>query len=261
MAIAFLMLYIIAHAVSGVARPGEKISASPVILEGPKNVTTHHGENVTLECRIDEPIVWTVLQWLRHYTVNDSYLSPEGEPYVKIIQSGSSLLELNSVTSEDSGWYTCLVSNSLGRTYESAWLNVKDSMTCPDGWLSHRDKCYYFSNDMFSWIDSQMMCKALNGKLAEIQTETENEFLVHTVTFPGFWIGVTDMEIPGTYKYIETGTAVKYSDLLTKRRPKKSNTLENCIEIVTNRKRTWRPANCRRRRHFVCERLGISNHQ
>lgn len=34
------------------------------------------------------------------------------------------LVVYNVTKNESSGWYTCLVSNSYGREYKSAWLEV-----------------------------------------------------------------------------------------------------------------------------------------
>lgn len=33
-------------------------------------------------------------------------------------------LVLRNVTKEDQGWYTCLVANTVGMNYRSAWLEV-----------------------------------------------------------------------------------------------------------------------------------------
>lgn len=35
------------------------------------------------------------------------------------------ILYIRNVTYEDAGWYTCLVTNSMGRAYQSAWLTVE----------------------------------------------------------------------------------------------------------------------------------------
>ena len=39
------------------------------------------------------------------------------------------VLQLYNVTQENAGWYTCLVSNQIGRTYQSAWLTVEGEGT------------------------------------------------------------------------------------------------------------------------------------
>lgn len=70
------------------------------------------------------------IQWLKHIERNGSRYGPDGTPYVQILKTGSlnmsevEVLYLTKVTMEDAGEYTCLAGNSIGYSYQSAWLTV-----------------------------------------------------------------------------------------------------------------------------------------
>ncbi|XP_052098612.1 fibroblast growth factor receptor 2-like isoform X2 [Mytilus californianus] len=103
----------------------------PVIV-GPTNQTVQAGGDARFECKVLRNDLQHHTQWLQHYTVNGSYRDDEGQPYVNIIQqsmvnvSQPEILIIKNVTKDNAGWYTCLISNPLGRDYQSAWLTVID---------------------------------------------------------------------------------------------------------------------------------------
>ncbi|CAI9738965.1 fibroblast growth factor receptor 2-like isoform X1 [Octopus vulgaris] len=107
----------------------QRVPHAPFI-DGPKNQTVTYGETAKFMCKVMISDLHPHLQWLRHYEVNGTYQTENGEPFVRVIkQSGLNIsnpevLYLPNVTYEDSGWYTCVASNSIGVTYQSAWLAV-----------------------------------------------------------------------------------------------------------------------------------------
>lgn len=106
----------------------QRIAIAP-IMEDIKNQTALVGENVTFTCQIVMSDSQPLLQWLRHFKKNNSFVNEEG---VKILQSAGfkstiddpQHLVLRNVTKEDQGWYTCLVANTVGMNFRSAWLTV-----------------------------------------------------------------------------------------------------------------------------------------
>eukprot|EP00106_Octopus_bimaculoides_P002097 XP_014769539.1 PREDICTED: fibroblast growth factor receptor 2-like [Octopus bimaculoides] len=110
----------------------QRVPHAPFI-DGPKNQTVTYGGTAKFMCKVMISDLHPHLQWLRHYEVNGTYQTENGEPFVRVIknrkQSGLNIsnpevLYLPNVTYEDSGWYTCVASNSIGVRYRSAWLTV-----------------------------------------------------------------------------------------------------------------------------------------
>ncbi|KAK3606106.1 hypothetical protein CHS0354_006469 [Potamilus streckersoni] len=117
----------------------QRMPLAPMI-EGPMNLTVTVGEDARFECKVLISDTTPQLQWLRHYMVNGSYTNEEGEPYVKVLQQSGfnknigdpQILVIRNVTQEEAGWYTCLVANTIGINYVSAWLTVINENTDGD---------------------------------------------------------------------------------------------------------------------------------
>ncbi|XP_071146062.1 fibroblast growth factor receptor 2-like isoform X2 [Mytilus edulis] len=107
------------------------IMTKPIGL-GPNNQTVQAGSDARFECKVLRNDLQHHTQWLQQYTVNGSYRDDENQPYVNIIQqsmvnlSHPEILTIKNVTKDNAGWYGCLISNPLGRYYQTAWLTVLD---------------------------------------------------------------------------------------------------------------------------------------
>ncbi|XP_039374398.1 early activation antigen CD69-like [Mauremys reevesii] len=61
---------------------------------------------------------------------------------------------------------------------------------CPDSWIGHLGKCYYFSQAEGNWTYSQSNCSALGASLAAIDTQQEADFLMRYKRSSHHWIGL-----------------------------------------------------------------------
>ncbi|KAL5021031.1 hypothetical protein ScPMuIL_000186 [Solemya velum] len=119
------------------------------VIEGPSNKTAVLGDTVVFECRIILSDLQPHIQWVKHYKVNGSYMSPDDEPYVNQLQqtsfnnSNPEVLILSNVTYENAGWYTCVASNSIGMNYNSAWLTVYDEEVKQGKRIENKDPKIY----------------------------------------------------------------------------------------------------------------------
>ncbi|KAL0965301.1 hypothetical protein UPYG_G00279450 [Umbra pygmaea] len=107
----------------------ERSPHRPILQAGlPANRTAVVGSDVEFVCRVYSD-VQPHIQWLKHITVNDSRVGPDGLPYVRVLKTVSQAntterFTVKNVSVEDEGEYTCLAGNSIGISYQSAWLTV-----------------------------------------------------------------------------------------------------------------------------------------
>ncbi|KAG8125960.1 hypothetical protein E2320_021157 [Naja naja] len=91
---------------------------APVIVEPPTDLNVTEGMAAELKCRASTSL--TSISWI---TPNGSVIT-HGAYRVRISVLSDGTLNFTRVTAQDTGLYTCLVSNSVGNTTASATLNV-----------------------------------------------------------------------------------------------------------------------------------------
>ncbi|XP_054750997.2 macrophage mannose receptor 1-like [Lytechinus pictus] len=83
---------------------------------------------------------------------------------------------------------------------------------CPSGWVKYMSTCYLMVMDQkLSWADARDSCLAQQGKLATLNDRYDQAFLSsklgeYATEFTGsddFWIGLSDTDVPGTYKWVD----------------------------------------------------------
>ncbi|XP_015267995.1 PREDICTED: fibroblast growth factor receptor 4 [Gekko japonicus] len=108
----------------------ERSPHRPILQAGlPANTTAVVGSDVEFFCKVYSD-AQPHIQWLKHIEVNGSSYGPDGIPYVQVLKTADinssevEVLYLRNVSMEDAGEYTCLAGNSIGLSYQSAWLTV-----------------------------------------------------------------------------------------------------------------------------------------
>ncbi|KAK2896274.1 hypothetical protein Q8A67_010762 [Cirrhinus molitorella] len=108
----------------------ERSPHRPILQAGlPANVTVQVGEDAKFVCKVYSD-AQPHIQWLQHIVRNGSRYGSDGLPYVRVLKrsginsSDVEVLILTNVTEEDSGEYTCQVSNYIGQVSQSGWLTV-----------------------------------------------------------------------------------------------------------------------------------------
>ncbi|XP_041492081.1 killer cell lectin-like receptor subfamily B member 1B allele C [Microtus oregoni] len=92
--------------------------------------------------------------------------------------------------------------NKTKATVEKCNVNVSESstkatespvqLTCPSGWLPHREKCIQFSQETGVWKDGLSNCTRKGATLLLIQDQEELRFVKDSLKIRGhlFWIGL-----------------------------------------------------------------------
>ncbi|XP_074518262.1 C-type lectin domain family 4 member F-like [Halichoeres trimaculatus] len=78
---------------------------------------------------------------------------------------------------------------------------VELSHFCKDGCMSFRGSFYYISARQKSWVDSRHDCKGRGADLVIVNKKEEQEFINSLSRV--FWIGLTDREEEGTWKWVD----------------------------------------------------------
>ena len=90
-------------------------ASSPVMINGPQNMTALDGKDATVNC-VAEGAPAPNITWY----FNDGEISFSGR--IQILEDGSLLIA--KVRSTDRGKYTCIRSNEAGTVRGVAWLSV-----------------------------------------------------------------------------------------------------------------------------------------
>ncbi|XP_040217240.1 C-type lectin domain family 2 member F-like [Rana temporaria] len=76
------------------------------------------------------------------------------------------------------------------KTPETRVVESPICVQCEDDWILYRGKCYYLSDQIDTWTDSQDFCKSHNSSLAIIDNEKEKNFF-NLLNSNNYWIGLS----------------------------------------------------------------------
>ncbi|XP_060565780.1 perlucin-like isoform X2 [Ruditapes philippinarum] len=136
---------------------------------------------------------------------------------------------------------------------EKVSKEVKVCSHCPDGWIKYKGSCYLFVENKLSFDAAQANCQCLHGHLVHIENENENAFLrnhLRTLKDSLMWIGLTDSETEGVFKWIDDSSTVSFTDWSPKQ-PDNSGNKEDCVEFYPDLK--WNDRNCEASLRSICE--------
>ncbi len=70
-------------------------------------------------------------------------------------------------------------------TYETVLSTCGKS--CPTGWISKFNKCYYLNNERMLWPDASSWCNRNNGTLVQIRNDDEFNFIKELYLLQTSW--------------------------------------------------------------------------
>ncbi|XP_042281492.1 CD209 antigen-like protein A isoform X1 [Thunnus maccoyii] len=92
------------------------------------------------------------------------------------------------------------------RPWALRWAQVvvlfKLDRICPAGWRMFRCSCYFLSSESGSWSRGRQDCREKGADLVVIDS-TEEQTFFSTFTEVETWIGLTDRDEEGTWKWID----------------------------------------------------------
>nr|CAZ39359.1 C-type lectin receptor [Plecoglossus altivelis] len=94
---------------------------------------------------------------------------------------------------------------------QSCSKTVKKCRECVDGWIHIADKCYKFSEKKQDWLTSSQSCSAMGSHLTILHSKEEHDALEKEARRIGgtdyhFWIGLSDLEKEGEWRWVDNTT-------------------------------------------------------
>ncbi|XP_028263218.1 ladderlectin-like [Parambassis ranga] len=120
---------------------------------------------------------------------------------------------------------------------------------CPDGWLSYRGSCYYFSNHPNTWKNAESYCAGFESNLASVHNIWEYTFLQRTVRTAGHtlaWIGGYYFQDDWRW---EDGTLFNYNNWYNP----SSSTQYQCLQLSSEESKGWSNHDCILSFPFICQ--------
>ncbi|KAL7855915.1 hypothetical protein AOLI_G00195190 [Acnodon oligacanthus] len=136
--------------------------------------------------------------------------------------------------------------------------NTKSNLqTQHKGWIYFNSSLYCITTKKKSWGESRKDCRDRGADLVIINSQEEQEFINKTVGSSEAWIGLTDTESEGVWKWVDNTTLA--TGFWWKGEPNDYNSNEDCVltgfrgagsERVSN----WADDPCSSSQRGICER-------
>ena len=126
-------------------------------------------------------------------------------------------------------------------------------VACPQGWEPFGDSCYIPFNGPVTFPIANQTCVNLGGYLATVSDADENAFVHGQITVDS-WIGYTDIDIEGTFRWV-TGEPTTYTNWL-QGAPDNLSPGQDCTLMYAAQPGPgeWNDQGCSEMNGFVCER-------
>ncbi|KAA0703934.1 C-type lectin domain family 10 member A [Triplophysa tibetana] len=101
-----------------------------------------------------------------------------------------------------------------------------------DGWIYYRSSIYFFSSEKKSWTESRSYCTQRGADLIIINKKEEQEFVCKMSGEETVWIGLSDSDVEGTWKWVDGSTPISGFSLASwTSRPFTPRHLTPCIQF------------------------------
>uniref|UniRef100_A0A8C5X0X2 MRC1 protein n=1 Tax=Malurus cyaneus samueli TaxID=2593467 RepID=A0A8C5X0X2_9PASS len=131
---------------------------------------------------------------------------------------------------------------------------AKTDPACPKGWERYSFYCYLVGHTSVTFSEAKKTCERSSSYLATIGDRYEQAYLTSLIGLRSekhFWIGVSDMEEHGSFKWV-TGEGALYTNWNAAMPGKEAG----CVALRTgNAAGLWDVQNCDAKAKFLCKKL------
>ncbi|XP_069073101.1 C-type lectin domain family 4 member E-like [Pleurodeles waltl] len=131
------------------------------------------------------------------------------------------------------------------------------SSDCPTRWKEHNGTCYFFSQGTNTWERSRSACKRSQAHLVIISDLMEQLFISKTTKTDIYWIGLTDKDQEGVWKWVNNVT-LQSESFWDCNQPNDSGKAQDCATMrppgSCGALGLWNDDSCAKKHKFICEK-------
>ncbi|XP_008061467.1 lithostathine-1-alpha isoform X2 [Carlito syrichta] len=148
-----------------------------------------------------------------------------------------------------------LLSQGQGEEVQTELPNAR--ISCPEGTNAYRSYCYYFNEDLETWVDADLYCQNMHaGNLVSVLTQAEGAFVASLIKESGtdhfnVWTGLYDPKKNRRWHW-SSGSLVSYKswDIGAP----SSASAGYCASLTSSSGfKKWRDMDCEDKFSFVCK--------
>ncbi|XP_067253225.1 C-type lectin domain family 10 member A-like [Chanodichthys erythropterus] len=136
--------------------------------------------------------------------------------------------------------------------------DLRNELQICAGWNFYQSSLYYISNKTKNWTESRRYCTERGADLIIINNTEEQEFVKNVSGAAVVWIGLTDSDVEGTWKWVDGSNMT--SGFWANKEPG-GGRAENCVVTVAvpiskdwQDLVGWHDAACNKAYQWICEK-------
>ncbi|XP_051741267.1 CD209 antigen-like protein C [Ctenopharyngodon idella] len=167
-----------------------------------------------------------------------------------IIQNGNLTKERDQLKSEKNK-QICFGKVGKFLTCNLAMKSTANLVVLVDGWTNYQYSVYFISSEKKNWTESRRYCRDRGADLIIINSNEEQNFVKNITSSADLvWIGLTDSDVEGTWKWVD-GTKVTSGFRFWRYGEPYGYTNENC---ALTHSLGWADYPCNDHHKWICEK-------